>query len=81
MGLNRQQLDLGEAGASVDARLAEWRAAGLGRRLWAKDPTVWFDQDVAEIADRLGWLELPATMAGESTITPLGAPFLAISPR
>jgi transaldolase/glucose-6-phosphate isomerase len=55
---------LGEAGASVDARLEEWRAAGLGRGLWAKDPTVWFDEDVAEISDRLGWLDLPATMAG-----------------
>ena len=56
---------MGATRASVDARLVEWRAAGLGRRLWAKDPTVWFEQPVAEIADRLGWLDLPGAMAGQ----------------
>ncbi len=65
MGLNRQVLDLGAARASVDARLEEWRAAGFGRRLWAKDPTLWFDEPVAELSDRLGWLDLPATMVGQ----------------
>ena len=65
MGLNRQVLDLGAYRASVDARLGEWRAAGLGRRLWAKDPTVWFEEPVAEISDRLGWLDLPSVMAGQ----------------
>ena len=65
MGLNRQVLDLGAYRASVDARLAKWRAAGLGRRLWAKDPTVWFEEPVAEISDRLGWLDLPDAMAGQ----------------
>ena len=65
MGLNRQVLDLGATRASVDARLAQWRAAGLGRRLWAKDPTVWFEEPVAEISDRLGWLDLPGVMAGQ----------------
>ena len=63
MELNRQVLDLGAYRASVDARLVEWRAAGLGRRLWAKDPTVWFEEPVAEIVDRLGWLDLPGVMA------------------
>ncbi len=56
---------MGATRASVDARLVEWRAAGLGRRLWAKDPTVWFEEPVAEIADRLGWLDLPGAMAGQ----------------
>ena len=65
MGLNRQVLDLGAARASVDARLAQWRAAGLGRGLWAKDPTVWFEEPVAQISDRLGWLDLPSVMAGQ----------------
>ena len=65
MGLNRQVLDLGASRAPVDARLSQWRAAGLGRRLWAKDPTVWFEEPVAGIVDRLGWLDLPATMAGK----------------
>ncbi len=65
MRLNRQVLDLGAYRASVDARLSQWRAAGLGRRLWAKDPTVWFEEPVAEISDRLGWLDLPGVMAGQ----------------
>ena len=48
-----------------DELATEWRAAGLGRRIWAKDPTVWFEEPVAEIADRLGWLDLPGAMAGQ----------------
>ncbi len=28
-------------------------------RLWAKDPTVWFDPPRDEVANRLGWLDLP----------------------
>jgi len=36
-----------------------WAASDLMSRLWAKDPTVWFDPAPGEIADRLGWLDLP----------------------
>jgi transaldolase/glucose-6-phosphate isomerase len=32
------------------------------RRLWAKDPTLWFSEPVPEIKDRLGWLILPEIM-------------------
>ncbi|MFY9530973.1 MAG: bifunctional transaldolase/phosoglucose isomerase [Candidatus Acidiferrales bacterium] len=54
--------DLGSLNVSVQKRLAEWQAAGLGRRLWAKDPTLWAKPDTPEISDRLGWLRLPELM-------------------
>ena len=54
---------LGDLTPAVDARLAEWDADGLARRIWAKDPTVWAETDLPELADRLGWLTLPEEMA------------------
>lgn len=38
-----------------------WTEQDLMRRLWAKDPTVWFDPPRPEIDDRLGWLDLPSS--------------------
>jgi len=35
----------------------------IAGRIWKRDPTVWRD-DPTEIRDRLGWLDLPRTMAG-----------------
>src|SRR5712692_2417652 len=46
----------------IESRLAEWDRNGFARRMWAKDPTLWADPPVPEIADRLGWLDLPASM-------------------
>jgi transaldolase/glucose-6-phosphate isomerase len=34
----------------------------LVRRLRAKDPTLWADPDTPDLADRLGWIDLPQTM-------------------
>jgi transaldolase/glucose-6-phosphate isomerase len=56
---------LGASEPQVMARLAEWSEAGLGRRIWEKDYTVWASRHLPEITDRLGWLDLPKTMAGE----------------
>ncbi len=58
------ELLLGPIGGAVESRLAEWDAEGMARRVWAKDPTVWAETDLPELADRLGWLSLPAEMAG-----------------
>ncbi|MCI4350218.1 MAG: glucose-6-phosphate isomerase [Thermoplasmata archaeon] len=49
---------------AVEARLARWQAAGVGARIWKKDPTVWFDAIRPEIVDRLGWLGLPEAISG-----------------
>jgi len=44
----------------IVAREAEaWRANDVLERFWRKDPTVWSDPSVPEIADRLGWLDAP----------------------
>ncbi len=57
-------LHLGPLGDAVEARLDEWEQAGMARRIWAKDPTVWAETDLPELTDRLGWLTLPEEMAG-----------------
>lgn len=46
---------------SVTSRCASLERDHVGSRLWRRDHTIWRD-DPAEIADRLGWLEAPATM-------------------
>jgi transaldolase/glucose-6-phosphate isomerase len=48
--------------AAIEARLARWEAAGFGRRLWARDPTLWSAEALPELADRMGWLGLPEEM-------------------
>jgi transaldolase/glucose-6-phosphate isomerase len=60
---NAVEMRLGRYAAAVERRLAAWQAAGFGRRLWQKDPTLWTsDPGTPEIADRLGWLDLPSSM-------------------
>lgn len=43
----------------IDNHAARWRASNIVQRLWRKDPTVWADPPVGEIANRLGWLDAP----------------------
>ncbi len=62
---DRQRLDLGPLHAAVDQRLARWQDERFGARLWDRDHRLWSRQLVPEIVDRLGWLTLPETMAGE----------------
>ena len=46
----------------VERRLREWAAEDAVARLWRRDPTLWSaDPDTPELADRLGWLDLPET--------------------
>ncbi len=56
------ELRLGRYERAVQSRLENWEAQGFGRRLWAKDHTVWSEQPVPELTDRLGWLKLPESM-------------------
>ncbi len=55
----RLQLDLNEYTDAAGSRLAKWGADDILGRMWAKDHTVWSHELVPEIADRLGWLDLP----------------------
>jgi transaldolase / glucose-6-phosphate isomerase len=61
--LNRQELDLGKYQGRVDRRLKSWQAAGFAGRIWKKDWTLWSSTPQPELADRLGWLDLPEKMA------------------
>ena len=63
--LDPQRLSLGSVQAAVEKRLTDWQAADFGRRLWAKDHTLWA-KDPAEITNRLGWLTLPEVMSAQT---------------
>ena len=65
-----------EPGASYRARFGSlqsfvrergkiWEQERFAARLWAKDPTLWSSEPAAELADRLGWLDLPEKMEAE----------------
>lgn len=54
---------LGGAQSRFEERIRTWAGNGFSRRLWAGDPTLWAPGAVPEIANRLGWLELPQTMS------------------
>ncbi|MFB0562907.1 MAG: hypothetical protein ACETWM_17045 [Candidatus Lokiarchaeia archaeon] len=62
--LDRQILKLRVYQTFVEERLESWRKINFHRRLWEKDPTLWFPKPVPEIVDRLGWLTLPEIMQG-----------------
>lgn len=54
-----------DGAAAVEKRLEQWTAGNFGRRMWAKDYTLWA-QKPDEITSRLGWLTLPETMLGQT---------------
>ena len=62
----RADLRLGQYEGAVEARLAKWQEEAFGRRLWEKEHQLWSEQPVPELADRLGWLELPDKMMAEA---------------
>jgi len=57
-----QTFELGDWKTQVEERLKLWKKQGFSRRMWAKDPTLWFSKPQPEIMDRLGWLVLPEMM-------------------
>jgi len=57
-----QILELGRDQARLEERLKSWKKMNFTRKLWTKDPTLWFSEPVPEIKDRLGWLILPEIM-------------------
>jgi transaldolase/glucose-6-phosphate isomerase len=58
-------LQLGPYQKRVQRRLQQFREIRLGSRLWDKDYRLWSDAPQPELADRLGWLELPESMEKE----------------
>ena len=53
--------NLGTLAPTVAKRLDEAARNETASRIWSRDHTVW-KPDATEIADRLGWLDLPETM-------------------
>jgi transaldolase/glucose-6-phosphate isomerase len=53
--------ELGEYRSRVDDRLSFWKEQKFLQRLWDNDHTLWSEEPVAELTDRLGWLILPDT--------------------
>lgn len=51
-------------GEAVTERLAAWRDERVAERLWERDADLWSAShaDPGELRDRLGWLDLPASM-------------------
>ncbi len=47
----------------IEARLRQWETDGFIQRLLEQDPTLWAPRGTPEIENRLGWLDLPTTMA------------------
>ncbi len=47
----------------IEARLRQWESDGFIERMLAHDPTLWAPRGTPEIENRLGWLDLPSTMA------------------
>jgi transaldolase/glucose-6-phosphate isomerase len=58
----RQIIDVGGDQSRLGERLESWKKMNFTRKLWTKDPTLWFSEPVPEIKDRLGWLILPEIM-------------------
>ncbi|MGH7815803.1 MAG: bifunctional transaldolase/phosoglucose isomerase, partial [Candidatus Binatia bacterium] len=63
VALDPQELQLGKYRRRVEKRLKAWQDREVAGRIWAKDHKVWSKEPQAELTDRLGWLELPETMA------------------
>ncbi len=56
--VDRQTFALGGVQPRVTARLDAWARDQVGRRVWAKDPTLWGSKTTPELVNRLGWLAL-----------------------
>jgi transaldolase / glucose-6-phosphate isomerase len=65
MPIPRCELALGRYAPAVDARLRLWREARFAERLFEKDTTLWSPTLVPDLADRLGWLDLPTASAAD----------------
>ena len=48
-----------ELSAAISRRLEAWTAERFAARIWERDPRLWAVEPPVEIADRMGWLELP----------------------
>jgi len=57
-----QSWNLGADAERVGTRWESWQAGGVPERFWKRDPTLWPNAAPTDVAERMGWLELPTTM-------------------
>ncbi|MBN2810072.1 MAG: glucose-6-phosphate isomerase [Deltaproteobacteria bacterium] len=67
INLNGLEIHAGAGTSRVTERLGQWHAENVAARIWRGDGSVWVKdpllaQDTPELSNRLGWLDLPATM-------------------
>lgn len=60
--LDPQSWKLGAYTVRVDELRKDWQAEGVGARVWRRDPTLWPAAPPEDVADRMGWLQLPELM-------------------
>ena len=63
--LDSQSWSLGPHTSRVDSLRKDWQAEGVSTRLWRRDPTLWPAAPAQDVADRMGWLQLPEAMQGQ----------------
>ena len=63
MNVQGVQVSAGSYSARILAALDELQSAGVLRRIWERDHTVW-RSDPTEITNRLGWLNVASEMTG-----------------
>jgi len=74
----RLQLQLNDYTDAVAARTFDWATTDTLARIWARDHTVWSPEPVAELTDRLGWLDLPERLAARlNTLEEFGRELVA----
>ncbi len=52
----------GSIAEQYEARMAALESERFAARLWERDTSLWSPEPVPELADRLGWLDLPSAM-------------------
>lgn len=60
--LDPQSLNLGSDRDRVLGRQKLWQADKVPERLWRQDPTLWPAAPPSDVAERMGWLDLPERM-------------------
>ncbi len=63
--INPQELRLGGFERRIKRLIKDWDIHDFSKRLWQKDYTLWSTTVQPELADRMGWLELPEAMENQ----------------
>lgn len=59
---NQPSLNFGGLHQHVEQRLDRWAEQNFARRVWSRDFSLWQSEPQPDLADRMGWLDLPQRM-------------------